>query len=353
MLKTMTGKFWTGVAIGAALGGATLTTTAATTANAATTLRYAEFGPNRGWRAVVQKWLLTELEKRSNGELKLKTTFGGALIKPRAVLRGVGSGLADMGTIVGAYTPAQMVNYRIGDIPTGNDDPWVGLRAMHEVASTNPVVKAEFDRQNVVYIGNFTSSTILLSCKNPVTKLTDLKGLKVRANPPHSAVFKKYGGVILSMPFPEIYQALDKGIIDCAQTYWIVYYAYKHNEVAKHVTALRWSQNMGFGIIMNRDKFMKLSPANQKILKDIGRDMSDFVARLTMAQTAKLKKAIAGDKSVKVHYLDPASQKELEKASIEAAKDFKGDPSVLKAYFAAVKKYEAERKAKGYPWARK
>lgn len=329
------------------------TTATVTTANAATTLRYAEFGPNRGWRQAIHKWMLAEIEKRSEGQLKLRTSFGGSLIKARAVLRGVGAGLADLGTIVGVYTPKQLVNYRVGDIPTGNDDPWVGLMAMYDVATKNPTVKAEFDRQNVVYLGNFTSSTILLSCKKPITKLSDLKGMKVRANPPHSEVFKKFGAVIVSMPFPEIYQALDKGIIECAQTYWVAIYAYKHTEVAKHITALRWSQNMGFGMIMNKNKFNKLSPAHQKLLRDLGRDMTSVAARITIAGTAKLKQAVTKDKSVKVHFLDGESQKALDKATAEASKLFKGDPSVLKDYMAAVKKYEAIRKSKGYPWAKK
>ena len=324
-----------------------------TTANAATTLRYAEFSPNRGWRAAVHKWMVKELEKRSKGQIKVRVSWGGSLIKARAVLRGVGSGLADMGTIVGVYTPKQLENFRVGDIPTGNDDPWVGLRAMYDVATKNPTVKAEFDKQNVVYLGNFTSSTILLSCKRPITKLSDLKGLKVRANPPHSEVFKKFGAIIVSMPFPEIYQALDKGIIECAQTYWVAIYAYKHTEVAKHITALKWSQNMGFGMIMNRNKFNRMSPAHQKLMRDLGRDMTEVVAKVTIGSTAKLKQLITKDKSVQVHSLDTASQKELATATAEAGKLFKGDPSVLKDYLTAVDKYEAERKAKGYPWARK
>lgn len=321
-------------------------------AEAQEVLRFAEFGPNRGWREVTQKWLAEEVEKRTGGELKLQTTFGGALIKARNVLQGVGDGLADMGTIVGVYTPKRMANYRVGDIPTGNDDPYVGLAAMYEVASTNPVIAADFDRHNVVYFGNYTSSTVLLACKNPVTKLSDLDGLKVRANPPHSVVFRNAGAVIVAMPFPEVYQALDKGNIDCAQTYWSAIYAYKHHEVAKHITALNWSQNMSFGVVMNKDTFSDLKPEHQQIMREIGHDMTILSAKLAFEDTAKLKGAIGSDPSVTVHELEPESQAMLIQGGLDTAKEFEGDQSVLDAYLAAVRKYEAKLEAEGYPWAR-
>lgn len=321
-------------------------------AEAQEVLRFAEFGPNRGWREVTQRWLAEEVEKRTNGELKIQTTFGGALIKARNVLQGVGDGLADMGTIVGVYTPMRMANYRVGDIPTGNDDPYVGLAAMYEVASTNPTITADFDKHNVVYFGNYTSSTVLLACKEPVTRLSDLDGLKVRANPPHSLVFRDAGAVIVAMPFPEVYQALDKGNIDCAQTYWSAIYAYKHHEVAKHITALNWSQNMSFGVVMNKDAFNALKPEHQRIMREIGHDMTILSAKLAQDDTARLKATIGEDPSVTVYQLEPESQAMLIKGGLETAKEFQGDRAVLEAYLAAVKKYEAKLKAEGYPWAR-
>lgn len=323
---------------------------AGTAASAAETLRYAEFGPNRGWRQKLHQWLGEQMKERFDGRIELKTTFGGGLIKSRDVLRGVGAGIADIGTIVGVYTPSQLTNYRVGDIPTGNDDPWVGMSAAYEVATTLPATQNEFKKQGVVYFGNFTSSTVLLACKKPLTELSALSGLKVRANPPHSDVFKKHGAVIVSMPFPEVYQALDKGIIDCAQTYWAAIYAFKHHEVAKNIISLNWSQNMGFGAVMNAKRFESLSPEDQKIMRKLGKDMTNYAAKTIMKGTAFIKSKIAEDGSVKVHNLTPESQATLIQDGLDTAKQFKGDAVVLEAYIAAVKKYESELSENGYPW---
>ena len=318
---------------------------------AAETLRYAEFGPNRGWREQVHAYLAEEVSARTNGELEIQSTFGGALIKARDVLRGVGDGLADMGTIVGVYTPQQMANYRAFDIPSGNDDPFVGLAAAYEVATTNPTIQADFDEMNVVYLGNYTSSTVLLACKDPVTALSDLDGLKVRANPPHADVFKASGAVVVSMPFPEVYQALDTGIIDCAQTYWSAIFAYKHQEVATNITALNWSQNMGFGLVMNKESFERLSSEHQQVLRDIGYDATMLAAELAIGSTKAIRERILSDEAVTLHTFDAENQAALIQAGRDTANSFKGDPAVLDAYLAAVETYEGVLADQGYPWA--
>ncbi|NNE80427.1 MAG: TRAP transporter substrate-binding protein DctP, partial [Silicimonas sp.] len=249
------------------------------------------------------------------------------------------------------YTPQQMANYRAFDIPSGNDDPYVGLAAAYEVATTNPTIQADFDEMNVVYLGNYTSSTVLLACKEPVTALSDLDGLKVRANPPHADVFKANGAVVVSMPFPEVYQALDTGIIDCAQTYWSAIFAFKHQEVAKNITALNWSQNMAFGLVMNKDSFERLSPEQQKVLREIGYDTTMLAAKLAIGSTKAIRERILSDETVTLHTFDAENQAALIQAGRDTAKSFKGDPAVLDAYLAAADKYEAVLADKGYPWA--
>ena len=56
----------------------------------ARTLRFADFGPNRGARAGALKWMASEMEKRSAGDLKIKFTWGGALLGAKNSAKGLG-----------------------------------------------------------------------------------------------------------------------------------------------------------------------------------------------------------------------------------------------------------------------
>ena len=67
-------------------------------------IRYSDIGANRGPRAAALGVWKNEIEKESKGQLKIKFFWGQSLMKAKATLKGVGSGLAEMGTVIGAYT---------------------------------------------------------------------------------------------------------------------------------------------------------------------------------------------------------------------------------------------------------
>ena len=217
-------------------------------ASAKTTLTFAQYGPDRGWQAEVLKDFAAQIEEETGGEVTVRITYGGALVATRDVLRGVSDGVADMGTAIGVYTPAELFNFRVGDLPIGSVDPWVGMSAMMELTDTNETVKGEFDAQNTVFLADFTTTEVVLSCTEPVDSLDDFQGMKMRANPPHSLAFEAFGAVPVSVAITDVYQSLDRGLITCAQTYLPTIIPYRQYEVAKHVTTLDFGQNLAFGL---------------------------------------------------------------------------------------------------------
>jgi len=70
--------------------------------------------------------------------------------------------------------------------------------------------------------------------KREITKLDDVKGLKVRvqATPTEDTMFPAYGAQIVHMPFGSVYTSLQTGVVDVAENGVNVYLANKHYEVA-------------------------------------------------------------------------------------------------------------------------
>ena len=59
----------------------------------------------------------------------------------------------------------------------------------------------------------------ILFCKKPITKLADLKGMKVRVYDQNLAKFIEIvGGTPVPVSFSETHQALSLGVVDCAIT---------------------------------------------------------------------------------------------------------------------------------------
>ncbi len=347
-----------------ALGTAALLVTGVALAgeSAAKTLTFAEFGPNRGTRAAELQWFADELKARSKGDLEIEFFWGKSLLGAKAVLQGVADGVAEMGSVIGFFTPKKLRAYNIGDLPVKNSDVWIGMRALYDLASHNPVFLDEFDQANVVYIANYSTGPIQLICTTKVGTLENLSGKKIRSSGPYGKTLAALGAEVVRMPQGEVYQALDSGLVDCNQNYYYSMKAYKQYEVASFVLDLDWGQNMSFGIIMNKASHAALSDSQRKTLHAVASDFIDHFAKSMIesqvADKAAMEAGIDG-KTITVTLLSAEERQKLLAESheqINAWNDADGEgldgKAILEAYETAIEKYAQEKDAKGYPWTR-
>jgi TRAP-type C4-dicarboxylate transport system substrate-binding protein len=327
----------------------------------AKTLRFAEFGPNRGDRAKALVWFADQLKQRSGGTLNVEFHWGSALLSTKAVLKGVSDGVADMGSIVGFLTPRELKAYNLADLPMDNADEWVGLRAIYKLVTEHPAFKKEFDKAGVVYVTNYTTGPIQLICRKPVKSVADLKGLKVRGSGPYGKAMRDLGAAVQSMGQPKVFQALDSGLIECNQNYYYSIKAYKQYEVAPYVTELNWGQNMSFGIVMNKATYDSLSAAEKKAVTDTGSAFIDHFARVMIEGKEKDKAAMLagiGGKAIKIDKFSTADRNQVIAAGKKYVNEWAGDVSksgldgtgILAAYEANIEQFAKVKASKGYPW---
>ncbi len=329
-------------------------------ASAESLLRWSDGGPNRGIRAKSYEWFAEEAAKRTNGEVKFEFHWAGALLKSKASLKGVGAGAADVATAIAAYTPKELIAYSVGDLPLQISDTWVTLRATYELATTHPALVKMFDGLNLIYLSNVTTSASQLICtKQHIETIEDFKGKKIRAVGVYGKVFKDLGANMVRMSQSKVYTALDSGVVECNQNYTYAIPVFKQHEVAKKMTKLDWGQFLGFGIIMNKEVFGKLSPASQKAMREIGSDYIDFYAKnITEANAESLETIKAA--GVEIMELPAAEKAKLQAAAqshidgwVKRA-DKAGLPGqdIFDAYQKLLQKYEDIRVKQGYPWQR-
>ena len=321
-------------------------------------IRFAEFSPNRGIRAKTLQQLAQKLEKESNGELKIQFFWGGSLLKIRSILKGVGDGAADMGSVVGFLTPKELSLYTLGDLPVTNSDEWVGMRALYQLVQNSSTMKKQFGNSNVLYLSNYTTGPIQLICKKEVSSIRGLQKAKIRASGPYGRVFSHLGASVQKLSQTAVYQALQTGLVDCNQNYYYSIVAYKQYEVAKNLLELNWGQNMSFGIVINQDFLQKLEPQHQELIKKLGSEFIDDFAQVMIEKRQSIRQklidGIDGNR-VKVVSLSKKEQKKLLKAGkneIEVWQNDNGEEGkkLLREYRKLIKKYQKIKKNKGYPW---
>jgi tripartite ATP-independent transporter DctP family solute receptor len=108
---------------------------------------------------------------------------------------------------------------------------------------------------------NFASS------KGPIQTPADLKGLKIRTppNPVILATMKQLGALPQSVPFGEVYTALQSKVVDAVEPEIRDFYDQKWYEIVKYVSISNyiWTPNYWF---MNKAKYDSLSEAQRKVI---------------------------------------------------------------------------------------
>ncbi len=355
----MRAKYLLTSAVAALVAGQLFTPTEVT----AKELRFADFGPNRGARAGALKWMAEELKKRSNGELTIKFTWGGALLNAKNSAKGLGAGVADFASIVAVYNPGQMVVYEVTDALMLSDE-YAALQATYELMTTNKAALAEFKKKGLRYFSNYTTGPTQLLSRMPIRTLADLKGKKIRATGGFVRAMNKGGATTISLPQPKVYEALSSKTIDGTTNYWYVIRGYKQYEGAGYATELNLGQVVAFGIAMNARSYAAMSKKHQALIDTMGRDFINHEAMVMIRSRIETKKALeAGIDGKKVTVLQPTAElqtmleteasKDVDKWLNKAKKAKLDGPKILAEFKGLYDKYDAERKAKGYPWAPK
>ena len=328
------------------------------------TLRYSDIGPPRGPRAEALKWWADELKTRSNGRIEIKFFWGQSLIKAKDNLRALGSGLVETAQLIASYNAAELGLWNYASVPFGINDEWVGMRTWFEMLTTTPEALAEAKRNKFKLLANNTTGPVHLLCaKAPITTVAGLKGAKVRTSGGWTNLFKELGAVPVTIGFGELYQALERGTVDCTQNYTAFVKSYKHYEVADHLTEAFMGQFLAYGVGISTRIYDEMPKDLQDILVQTSDEYMDVYARNQIEFTKQARKElIAGidGKKVQFHKLSDEQRAQWAKAAESfttgwlAKMEKKGidGQAYLDKLAKVTAKYEAKLKAEGYPWSK-
>lgn len=246
------------------------------------TLTYANFPPATTFPCVQMERWAKELEKRTNGKVKVKTFPGGTLLQAKNIYDGVKAGTADIGNFAMSYQPGRFPVSEALDLPYGFSSAKAGSFALHDlIAMQNP---KEFADVKVITV--FTAPPADIMSIKPVRKLSDLKGLELRVSGTGADVLKSLGGIPVAMPQSEAPEALQKGIVKGAVSSLEVlkdmnYAAYCPYSVNANLYLV------SFAVVMNKRKYDALPADVKKAIDDLSRDQAEWTGSYVDAHVAE------------------------------------------------------------------
>jgi len=202
------------------------------------TLKYSDHDPLGGMRTnfVKEVWL-AEIEKQSGGKVKIQDFWGGALMSSREALKGVGAGVSDMGFIFPGHYPGELPGHSIFNLfPRGPNNfetmAWLYRKAYDEV----PEIKEELTKLGVMPVMVTAGLPGAFVATKPIKTLADIRGDKWRAGGKWQLRFLENAGAVpVSVPWDDVYMALQTGTITGCFTNYDGMHLMKFDEVGKNI----------------------------------------------------------------------------------------------------------------------
>jgi TRAP-type transport system periplasmic protein len=267
--------------------------------------------------AIGFKYLAEEVTKRSKGSLNVVFHGGTLLSKELEIMDAVKSGNIALGTPVGAACTVfpEMCVFLT---------PYLVRDYNHAYAMFNGEIGRQLDetfqkkyRVKIIFFYDYGFRHFWNSRK-PIATPADLKGLKLRVQ--QGRVFADtvngLGASAVPMAWGEVIPAAQQGVIDGADLPIYNINALKVYEVSRYVSMTFHNYGPTL-LVMNLDAWKSLTPEQQKLFMDVGREAQKKIRELTESvdNLAKAKEILEA-RGMKVNAADVASFRKVAEEKI-------------------------------------
>lgn len=232
------------------------------------TLRFHQFLPPQA--TIPAKAILPwaqKVEKDSGGRIKVQhfpaMQLGG---KPPELYDQAKDGVADIVWTVLGYTPGRFPKTEAFELPFTSGMAEPASRAFQEFVEKHAM--DEF--KDVKVIAVHVHGPGLIHSKDPITKLEDMKGMKVRGGSRViNIMLEQLGATPVGMPVPAVGEGLSKGVISATTIPWEVTPALKVQQIVKNHTGFAGEQGLytqTFVVAMNKGAYDKLPDDLKKVI---------------------------------------------------------------------------------------
>jgi TRAP-type C4-dicarboxylate transport system substrate-binding protein len=266
-------------------------------------------------------WWAREVEKRTGGRVKVKWFPSRQLGKSKDHFDLARTGVADAAGFVHGYTPGFFPLTTIVELPFPAPGMSfdVAAKALWELHKRGLLDKM-YKEVKVLTLDPTEQYQLFL--KKKVTKIEDLKGVKLRSfGGVWPAILKAWGATPVPMPISDAYMGVQRGIIAGLPHNWAAAPSWKTYEVIDYVIETNTSC-AAIGSVMNLKTWKSMPPDIQKIIDGVNEEMVGFITTgseekgVLGYELYGLKKArpLYIEKGIEVYKLAPAEMDNLAKA---------------------------------------
>lgn len=220
---------------------------------------------------------IPELEK--SGKIKVEYYPGQQLGKTEDMFDLVLSGVAHIGYVYAGVVEGHIPLTTVFSLPGEFENATEAKEVYQEMVKG--VLASEYDKLGIVPIAVTATDPYEFFTADKQVKLPeDLAGLKLRtAGGTADEVLEQLGASVVSMTPAELYEALQRGVLDGATYSFATAMSHHLEEVTKYATDGVQLGSAALFYFMSKEKFESFSPEIQQIILEAGAKFSDAVAQ--------------------------------------------------------------------------
>ncbi len=270
------------------------------------------------------------VEQKTNGRIHIDVYHGGQLGDEKSVIEQLQFGAIDFTRVSLSPLAEFEKSLNILQLPylyKDADQMWrvlegdIGESFLKSVSNAGLVGLSWFDAG----ARNFYNS------KRPITKLSDMKGLKIRVQESKLMVgmVAALGASATPMAYGEVYSGLQTGVIDGAENNWPSYDSVSHYEVAKYYVLDEHTRVPEMQMV-SKITWDKISPEDQKIIKECALESAKLERELWAKKEGVSEAKVKAAGSV-ITELEPGEKKKFQDAMAPLYTEFgKGYENLIK-----------------------
>jgi TRAP-type C4-dicarboxylate transport system substrate-binding protein len=260
-------------------------------------------------------WLMEEIEKRSGGEIKFERYWANSLLKGPDLFPGLKTGAADL-----VNTPPQI--YNVKEFPLAAVMmPFLTTRgdatmyAWRDLYKNNAAFRNEFESRGAKVLYAFAWAENTVWSKRPISKLEDLKGLKLRAVPPLAEPMRRLGATPVALGWAEGIEGLNRGVVEAiGSTPFDSAVHGNMQDVAKHGNDFGGTGIYAVTTVaMSMDRYNKLSEKHRKIIDEVAAEAPAMASKiLDQSVDSAVDKLCAMKEKLTITKLSPEDTKKVQ-----------------------------------------
>lgn len=272
-------------------------------------IRYSDPNAPTASHATALQAFMERVTAETEGKVTFETHFSGVLHPGDESLSALESGMVDMTFVSPSYLPdllpagvwnLQLAQSRNASFPEG----LVAHTPVQMELYASEAMTEELEHYDATLLATWGSMPFDLLCAREVRVPEDLSGASVRtAGAPWVEEVEAFGMTNVFLPAVDVYEGLQRGVIDCSVSLPSIFMTTGIWEVAKYYIPANFGLSLGSSILMNKSVYDALPVEVQRVIFDARIALVVDIVEVTMQRYVEWATEAPGKG---VTFVDPA-----------------------------------------------